>query len=100
MQQGLETVKESRQRSNFTEATAITANYSTDFGFNFDVLSFYQTLNQILRGTELVFAGFMTALFVGFGPSAELSWFSNTYSLYVCYAWALTLSSKCEKHYK
>ena len=39
MQQGLETVKESRQRSNFTEATAITANYSTVFGFNFDVLS-------------------------------------------------------------
>ena len=29
-----------------------------------------QTLNQILRGTELVFVGFMNALFVGFGPNA------------------------------
>ena len=49
-QHKLEMVKESRQRSNFTVPAAITANYST-----FDNL--YQTLNQIIQSTELVFAG-------------------------------------------
>ena len=46
MQHSLETVKESRQRSNFTTA-AITANYSFVFGSSFDVL-FDQTLSQII----------------------------------------------------
>ena len=64
MQLRLEAVKQSRQRSNFTAAAI------SEFivGLNFDVL--YQMLNEIIRGTELVFTGFLTALIVYFVPIA------------------------------